>query len=73
MVYLILFGLLLLVLAWFFLGGRGETDQLPVRRPPSDNVDYDELEQAEREVREAPDEETVRDWGPGTGRPPPAM
>jgi hypothetical protein len=29
-----------------------------------------ELEQAERDVQEAPDEDTVRDWGPGVQKPP---
>jgi hypothetical protein len=33
-------------------------------------VDEAELEQAEREVQEAADEETVRDWGPGVQKPP---
>ncbi|HEY7481170.1 MAG TPA: hypothetical protein VH680_11700 [Gemmatimonadales bacterium] len=43
----------------------------------SDGVDWEELEEAEREVRELearrlPDEERPGDdWGPGTGRPRP--
>jgi hypothetical protein len=73
MVYLILFGLLVLALAWFFLGGRGAAPPSATRRRPSDDIDYDELEQAEREVQEAPDETSVRDWGPGARRPPPAV
>ena len=72
MLYLILFGLLLLLLAWFFLGGRGDAAEPTAHRRPSADVDYAELEQAEREVQEAPDETSVRDWGPGTGRPPDA-
>jgi hypothetical protein len=43
----------------------------------ADGIDQEELEEAEREVRELearrmPDEETLGDdWGPGTGRPRP--
>lgn len=43
----------------------------------TDGIDQEELEEAEREVREleagrGPDEETLGDdWGPGTGRPRP--
>jgi hypothetical protein len=43
----------------------------------SDGIDREELEEAEREVREldaglVPDEERPgEDWGPGTGRPRP--
>lgn len=63
--------LVLIVLAWFLWpskaagparrerGGRGGAD-----------VDDAELEAAERDVREAADEESVRDWGPGTGQKP---
>lgn len=47
-------------------------------RPRSDDIDYDELEAAEREVRDLdtfrrPDDEAPGDdWGPGTaGRPRP--
>ena len=50
-----------------------------MRRPPpgSDDIDYAELEAAEREVRDLgatarPDEEAPGDdWGPGTARPRP--
>ena len=73
MLYLILFGLLVAALGWFFLAGRRRTRPSSARRGSSDEVDYDELEQAEREVQEAPDESSVRDWGPGTGRPPPQL
>jgi hypothetical protein len=34
------------------------------------DVDEIELERAEREVQEAPNDETVRDWGPGAGQKP---
>jgi hypothetical protein len=33
-------------------------------------VDEIELERAEREVQEAPNDEKVRDWGPGAGQKP---
>jgi hypothetical protein len=52
---------LLLLLAWFFW---------PSRSPGRRGGDNAELEQAEREVQEASNEETVRDWGPGTGQRP---
>ena len=52
---------LLLLLAWFFWPSRGSP------RSPADNP---ELDAAERDVQEAPDEQTVRDWGPGTGQKP---
>jgi hypothetical protein len=57
-------------LGWFLFGGRND------RRPSgrhSDNaaIDYDELEQAERDVRDADDEDSVRDWGPGSSKPRP--
>jgi hypothetical protein len=57
---------LLALLAWFFWPSADV-------RPPERRTDVDdqtELEQAEREVQDAPDEETVRDWGPGVQKPP---
>jgi len=60
-------GLLLLVLAWFFWPSRSPSGVVRKGRPDVDEV---ELERAEREVQEAPNEETVRDWGPGTGQKP---
>ena len=59
---------LLALLAWFFW----PSDAPSVRRPLAtrDDVDHAELEQAERDVQEAPDENTVRDWGPGVQKPP---
>ena len=57
----VVIAVLLVLLAWFFW-----PSQTPARRG-SDNA---ELEQAEREVQEASNEETVRDWGPGTGQKP---
>ena len=59
---------LLLVLAWFFWpSNAGEGPRSTPRRGVEDER---ELEEAEREVQEAPDEETVRDWGPGVQKPP---
>lgn len=48
----------------------------PRRAPRPDDVDREELEEAEREVRDLgttvrPDDEVPgSDWGPGTPRPP---
>jgi beta-lactam-binding protein with PASTA domain len=56
----------LALLAWFLWPS-------PDPRPPARRTEVDdqaELEQAEREVQEAPDAETVRDWGPGASKPP---
>lgn len=55
---------LLALLAWFFWPNPNAagSSRTPAPRP---GVDEAELEQAEREVQEAPDAETVRDWGPG--------
>ena len=52
---------LLIVLGWFFW---------PSKAAPRHDVENTELDAAERDVREAADEETVRDWGPGTGQKP---
>ncbi len=52
---------LLILLAWFFW---------PSKAPRDRNVENAELEAAERDVQEAADEESVRDWGPGTGQKP---
>jgi len=58
--WLVGLAVLVAVLAWFLRGGRAVGEA----------IDYAELEEAEREVREAPDEESVRDWGPGVQKPP---
>jgi hypothetical protein len=59
---------LLALLAWFFWpGARPQGRRTPAPRP---GVDEAELEEAEREVQEAPDETSVRDWGPGVQKPP---
>ena len=65
---LVVIGVLLAALAWFFWpGADGSRDIDPGRRP---GVDVAELEQAEREVQGAANQDSVRDWGPGTGQKP---
>jgi hypothetical protein len=59
-------GVLLIGLAWFLWPSK---DAGPARRERPD-VDAAELEAAERDVQEAADEESVRDWGPGSGQKP---
>jgi hypothetical protein len=65
-------GALLALLAWLVWPSGDATGGGGVSRPPRARagVDEAELEAAEREVQEAPDEESVRDWGPGASRPP---
>jgi hypothetical protein len=59
----------LALLAWFVW--PSDAAAKPGRPPaPRDDIDRDELEQAEREVQEAPDQDSVRDWGPGVSKPP---
>ncbi len=59
---------LLALLAWFFWPSDAPAGQ---RTPaPRTGVDQTELEEAEREVQEAPDEDRVREWGPGVQQPP---
>ncbi len=63
--------ILVLLIAWLFLGGRSDaTEPTTHRRAGEEEIDYAELEQAEREVQEAPDEDSVQDWGPGVQKPP---
>jgi len=61
---------LLVALAWFLLGGRDRPPEPTAHRRVDEAIDYTELERAEREVRDATDEESVRDWGPGVQKPP---
>jgi hypothetical protein len=68
---LVAFALLLLTLLWLLVGGRGGSHEPTARRRATDDVDHAELEAAERDVQEAADEDSVRDWGPGAGRPRP--
>lgn len=62
---------LLVVLRWFLFGGNGDAHEPTAHRKVGQDIDYSELEQAERDVRDADDEDSVRDWGPGAGRPRP--
>lgn len=57
--------------AWLVFGGRGGATAPGARRAADDGIDHAELEEAERDVRDAPDEEHVRDWGPGAPKRPP--
>lgn len=61
---------ILALLAWFVWpsSSPGTDSRTPGPRPGVD--DEAELEQAEREVQEAPDQDSVRDWGPGVSKPP---
>jgi len=61
---------LLAALGWFLFGGGDDAHEPTAHRRAGDPIDRSELEQAEREVREASDEDSVRDWGPGAGKPP---
>ncbi len=58
--------MLLAAFAWFVFGGGDDAD-----RRPNPDVDQAELDAAERDVREAPDADSVRDWGPGAAKPNP--
>jgi hypothetical protein len=70
---LIVLGVLLVVLAWLMWGGRSDTAEPTANRraDATDAIDRAELDRAEQDVQGAPDEESVRDWGPGAGRPKP--
>ena len=59
---------LLALLAWFFWPAGSTASHTPARR--AEVEDEIELERAERDVQEAPDEHSVRDWGPGVSKPP---
>ncbi len=73
-----LLGVALALSLLIWLLRRGERADIPPQEIGDPEVDYPELEQAEREVRDLdlnarPDEGFVGDdWGPGTGkgRPP---
>ena len=70
---LVVLAVLVAILAWFFWGGRGGAAEPTAHRRAgaTDDIDRAELERAEQDVQEAPDQDSVRDWGPGTGRPKP--
>ena len=63
----IVVAVLLIALAWFFWPSKSVAGVIRKERPDVDEI---ELERAERDVQEAPDEENIRDWGPGTGQKP---
>ena len=69
-VSLAVLAVLLAALAWFFVAGRSGAPEPTARRRVGEEIDYSELEAAERDVQEATDEDSVRDWGPGTPKPP---
>jgi hypothetical protein len=69
-VTLVILGVLVLLLAWFLLSGRDDAPEPTARRRAADDIDHAELEEAERDVQEAADEDSVRDWGPGVRKPP---
>lgn len=68
---LVAMAVLMGVMAWLLSGGRAPGHEPTLHRRPDDDVDRAELEAAEREVQDAPDEDAVRDWGPGAGKPRP--
>ena len=57
----------LALLAWFLWPSAPKGERTRRNRP---DVDETELEAAERDVQEAADQDSVRDWGPGTGQKP---
>jgi hypothetical protein len=57
--------LILAALAWLIFGGGDDPDT-----GSHPDLDREELSQAEAEVRDAPDPESVRDWGPGAPKDP---
>ena len=71
---LIAVALLIAVMAWLLSGKPGPGHEPTLDRRHDDSIDRAELEEAEREVQDAPDQDAVRDWGPGAGKPrPPEM
>jgi beta-lactam-binding protein with PASTA domain len=67
---IVVIAVLLIALAWFFWPSTSVPGVVRKERPDVDEI---ELERAEREVQEAANDETVRDWGPGTGQKPPLL
>jgi hypothetical protein len=59
--------ILLIALAWLFWPSNAVGGVYRKGRP---DVDELELERAERDVQEARDQDSVRDWGPGAGKAP---
>lgn len=72
-----LFGVMAVLALVGWLVRRGERTRYRRRSAPPDDIDWEELGAAEREVREwgsgvAPEDDVPgADWGPGTGRPRP--
>lgn len=62
--------LLLVLLGWLFW--PSSRTPASVRRERA-GVDEAELEAAERDVQEASDQDSVRDWGPGASGPKPPL
>jgi hypothetical protein len=58
--------LILAALAWLIFGGGDDPDT-----KPHPGIDRDELAEGEAEVRDAPDPDSVRDWGPGVPKDKP--
>jgi len=71
--YVVILGVAAVALAWFLFGGRDAAPEPTARRQVGDDIDYATLDEAEREVRSASDESSVRDWGPGAGRSGPPV
>ena len=67
MAAIVVISIVVLVLVWFVWPQRAKSK--PARKDHP-GIDRAELEQAEREVQAAADEDSVRDWGPGTGQKP---
>ena len=57
--------LILTALGWLIFGGGDDPDT-----PANPDIDRDELAEAEAEVRDAKDPDSVRDWGPGVPKHP---
>jgi hypothetical protein len=70
---LIILGALLLILVWLVWGGRDDSPEPTANRraDATDGIDHAELDRAEQDVQEAPDQDSVKDWGPGAARPKP--
>jgi len=69
MATIVVISMVVLVLTWFIWPTRATEAGGP---PKADRpgVDEGELRAAERDVQEAADEDSVRDWGPGSGQKP---
>ncbi len=67
----VVFVALTAAVAWLLLAGRSGSHEPTVHRRWDHDSDRAELEAAERDVQEAPDEDSVRDWGPGATKPRP--